>query len=78
MLDFNFKVPKYVKRRQVILEIRMVQFGSVRCSVRPYFSVVRFGSAEPLKRQFGRSLVYVRVKQNRFLGCLDFRLSELT
>ena len=56
MLDFNFKVPKYVKRRQVILEIRMVQFGSVRCSVRPYFAAVRFGSAEPQKRQFGRSL----------------------
>ena len=50
---------KYVKKRQEVLEIIIVQFGSVRCSVRPYFSVVRYGSAEPLKRQFGRSLVVV-------------------
>ena len=50
------KATEYGKKRHVILEIRILKFGSVRCSVRPYFAAVRFGSAEPQKRQFGRSL----------------------
>ena len=40
----------------IVLEIRIKEFGSVRRSVRPFFMMVRFGSAEPKKRQFGRTL----------------------
>ena len=40
-----------------VVEIRIKEFGSVRRSVRPFFMMVRFGSAEPKKRQFGRTLI---------------------
>ena len=42
----------------IVLEIRIKEFGLVRRSVRPFFMMVRFGSAEPIKRQFGRTLIH--------------------